>query len=157
MPVFAVQHDPPKGWRRTDLAQGSFRGTQSTRGHLHASSSPVPGTSEVGKVRLGPCGLWPQPLTSPLPKPFGVESYRGLSLHWKLLLGERTSKEMEKLLQKNKGSVEMMSSEQESYASNICHQTLGTTIYIVPLLHPAIPHDRPTEMAVVLWCLDFLK
>lgn len=44
----------------------------------------------------------------------------------------------------------MMSSEQESYTSNICHQTLGTTIYIVPLLHPAIPRDRPTEMAVVL-------
>lgn len=100
MPGFALQNDPPKGLM-TDLARGSFRDTQSMRGHLHASSSPVSGTSKVRKVRFGPCGLWPQPLTPSL-KPFGVESYRGLSLPRKLLLGERTSKEMENLLQKTK-------------------------------------------------------
>lgn len=72
------------------------------RGHLHASSSPVSGTSKVGKVMFGPCRLQPQPLTPPALKHFGAESYGGLSLHQKLLLGERTSKEMEKLLQKAK-------------------------------------------------------
>ena len=101
MPGFALQNDPPKGWIRTDPAWGSFRDIQSMCGHLHASSSPVSGTSKVGKVKSGPCGLQPQPL-SPSLKPFGAESYRGLSLDRILPLGERTSKEMEKLLQKTK-------------------------------------------------------
>lgn len=102
MPVFALQNDPPKGRVRTDAARGSFRDTQSMCGHLHASSSPVSGTSKVGKVMFGPCELQPQPLTPPALKPCGAESYGGLSLHRKLVLGERTSKEMEKLLQKTK-------------------------------------------------------
>lgn len=99
MPVFALQNGPPKGWINTDLARGSSGDTQSMRGHLHASSSPVSDT-KVGKVMFGPCGLQPQP--PPSLKPFGVESYGGPSLHWKLLLGERTSKETEKLLQNPK-------------------------------------------------------
>lgn len=39
----------------------------------------------------------------------------------------------------------MMSSEQESYTSNICHQMQGTTIHIGPLLRSPTPHDHPTE------------
>lgn len=55
---------------------------------------------------------------------------------------------------KNKGCTETMSSEQESYTLNICHQTQGPTIYIVPLWHSVIPSDWPPETAVILWGLQ---
>lgn len=48
----------------------------------------------------------------------------------------------------------MMSSEQESYTPNICHQMQGTTIYVVPLLHPVISPNWPTETAAVSWGLQ---
>lgn len=92
MPGFAVQNNPPKGCIWSDPAQGSFGDTQRKPGHLCASSSCVSGTSEVGEVKFGFCGFRPQPLTPPSFKLFGMESYRGLSLHQKLQLGERTSK-----------------------------------------------------------------
>lgn len=55
---------------------------------------------------------------------------------------------------KHNGTIEIMSSEQESYTPNICHQMQGTTIYVVPLLHPVIPPNWPTETAAVSWGLQ---
>lgn len=64
--------------------------------------------------------------------------------------GRRDFQRNGKATTKNKGCIEMTSSEQESYTSNICHQMQDPTIYIVPLLHSAIPSDRPPETAVIL-------
>lgn len=111
---------------------------------------------------LGPVGS-NQPPIPPRPplKSFGMESYRvlqpalhGASACTENLLGQRTSKEMEKSLQKNKqtnkSSVEMMSSEQESYTSNISHQAQVSTTYVVSLLLSRIPCNCLAEIAVGL-------
>jgi len=68
----------------------------------------------------------------------------------KTVAGREDFQRSGKATTKNKGSVEMMSSEQERYTPNICHQMQGTTIYVVPFVHSAIPRDRPTETVEIL-------
>lgn len=160
MPVFTLQNNPPKGWRRSDPLQ-EFWGHQE-----YVWSPPCQQQPCVRHQQSGKCCAWALwALTSHLfllvlhSNPLGWKATECCSLHYTVLqpalktcwdkgLPKRQKSHYKKT--NKQSSVEMMSSEQESYTSNISHQAQVSTTYIVSLLLSRIPCNCLAEIAVGL-------